>query len=46
MRAESVRRPAYVLLNFYNRICRVKVKPYEKNLALIEACLKMNDQDE
>lgn len=42
----TVRRPADVLLNYYNTICRVRVKPYEKNLKLIEKCLKLNNQDE
>lgn len=46
MEVDVVRRPADVLLNYYNSICRSKVKPYEKNLKLIEECLKLNDQNE
>lgn len=39
-------RPADVLLDHFNRICRLKVKPYDKNIRLIDEGLELNGQDE
>lgn len=46
MEENTAGRPVDAMLNFYNSICRVRAKPYEKNLRLIEKCLELNDQNE
>lgn len=46
VKAECVRRPADVLLNFFNCITGLKVKPYDKNIRLIEKGLELSNQNE
>lgn len=41
-----VRRPADGILNHFNILTGKKIKPYEKNIRLIEKCLRLNGGDE